>query len=65
MNTKVTIKTTVDEEHDLTAEFCFARAAEALLGTTPSRGDNAAYTTMPNTAEEWRRLGDSIASAQR
>lgn len=51
-------------EHDLTADLCFQKSAEALVGHI---GDALRMPGGPSVelAREWRLLGESISTAMR
>ncbi len=65
---KYTEKSDSETEVEVTAEFCYSKAAECLTGirtesaqvTYISQGIE--YLRGPDAAREWRLLGDAIAS---
>ena len=56
---KITTQTMKAVEHEVTPDFCFSRAADALATTTINGMRDV------ETAREWRALGEAIASYER
>lgn len=69
----ITIKSTgeVEEEIELTPIYCFGKAAEALLNTTPGVHDGYCYRDpagkvvypLADYSDAWRKLGEAIQYA--
>ena len=54
---KITNRTVTDEDVEVTSDYCYGKAAEALTA-------NAVGGYSTDLVREWRQLGDSLRDAE-